>query len=169
MTDDEYNEEFEKATAMIYNLGMRLFRNNGDDAGDFTQDVYLKAHAKRGSFSGLSKFSTWLYTFALREGLQQIKKQKRLSEDPTMEMEKIASQYETPLEVLLNEETVNLIQSELQELPEMYRLPLILTYYDKMTYEEISKLTEVPVGTLKSNVHRGKQILRQKLADKGFT
>lgn len=55
MTDEQFNEEFEGATTMIYNLGMRLFRNNSDDAKSFSQEIYLRAHAKRNSFEGRSE------------------------------------------------------------------------------------------------------------------
>lgn len=153
---------YEETVSMVYNLGLRLFKSE-DEAMDFTQEVYLKAFSQLDKFQGRSKFSTWLYSLALNFGLNSIKKKKKIRfVDKGIEELHLASEYDLVLQ-LDEEEQIEMIQQKLQELPEMYRLPLILFYYEKLSYVEIAKKLGIKEGTIKSNIHRGKQALRQLL------
>lgn len=155
--------------AMIYNLGMRLFARNEDDALDFTQDVYLQAYKKVSSFKGRSKPSTWLYSLALNLGLNKIRKNKKiLFKDSKEDLDAfLAPENDQPdkivLEMLNRKDVKNKIEKALWELQESYRLPLLLYFFEEMPYKEISKSLEIPEGTIKSYVYRGKIQLRDKL------
>lgn len=150
---------------MVYALGMRLFKN-AEEAADFSQDVYLKILDKFNSFRGESKPSTWVYSVAMHLGLNRLRRMKRIEFVPNIEE---PATNETP-ESLLTEnldrqETEDTVQRELFKLPESYRIPLILFYYERMSYKEMSEKLDLPEGTLKSLVHRGKRILRDKLVN----
>ena len=156
---------------MIYNLGIRLFKNK-EDAMDFSQDVYMVAYSKLETFEGRSKISTWLYSLALNLGLKKIKKQKRLKVDFSDNEELLEKQAaesgpegtgKDPFDGVSRAEINNQVQAELETLPEEYRLPLILLYYEKLSYSEISGQLGIKEGTLKSYIHRGKRILSEKL------
>lgn len=151
---------------MIYNLGLRLFRDR-DEALDFAQDVYVRAFDRLDRFAGRSKFSTWLYSLAMNMGLNRLRKQNRFKPEQG-EVEAAAVYYtEDYLERLSEEEEMEIIQKELAELPDAYRLPLLLYYYEKMSYSEIAAKLSIKEGTLKSYLHRGKTILRNRLSQKG--
>ncbi|MBW7858646.1 MAG: sigma-70 family RNA polymerase sigma factor [Leptonema sp. (in: Bacteria)] len=157
---------FEETKNMVYALGIRLFRN-AEEAADFSQDVYLKILDKFNSFRGDSKPSTWVYSVAMHLGLNRLRRMKRIEFIPSSDQSIEPSTHETP-ESLLTEnldrqETEETVQRELFELPESYRIPLLLFYYERMSYKEMSEKLDLPEGTLKSLVHRGKRILRDKL------
>ena len=170
--ENRFEELVDETKGMIYNLGLRLFKNV-EDALDFSQDVYLQAYASLRTFRGESKFSTWLYSLALNHGLNKIKKDKRYN---IIFHEKIeildSTEYAenrncdtNPLNLLTDKEKKEAVEKELNSLPEMYRIPLLLFYYEKMSYTQIAEKLGVKEGTLKSYIFRGKRILKNKLLE----
>ncbi len=162
---DEFERLFDETSKSIFNLGLRLFRNR-EDAMDFAQDVYLQAYTKLDSFQGGSKFSTWLYSVAMNMGLNRIRKEKKMTVE-TID-EEFASTEAAAADELDLSDTSEIIQEELLKLEDHYRIPLILYYFEKMSYGEISEKLDIKAGTLKSNIHRGKTILRAKLIARGI-
>lgn len=172
LSEDEFNELFLEATKMVYNIGLRLNRNNREDAMDFVQEVYLHARSKRRSFKGDSKFSTWLYRVALNLGLNRISKDKKLKNDlrdiADLPEENLSDVNDTPEEALLNDSMSAVIRETISELPEAYRLPIMLYYFEKMPYSEIAQALNIKEGTLKSNISRGKTLMKKLLKGKGY-
>ena len=160
-----------ESSELIYNLGLRLFNGSVDDAMDFTQDVFIYAGSRYSFFDGKSSFSTWVYTVARNFGINQLKRLKKIiyTEDDTvlspLQGQNIMSDSH---DALISEETSQDIREQLKSLPEAYRLPLVLYYFEKMTYSEMSTVLEIPEGTLKSAVHRGKTLIRQALEKRGI-
>jgi len=155
---------------MIYNLGLRLFRNE-EDALDFSQDVYEKAFSRLDQFAGRAKFSTWLYSLALNEGLNRLRKKKTewfFSSDDEIETMAISGIGSDPFQALSARDQNEVVAKALESLPEKYRLPLLLYYYEELSYANIAVKLSINEGTLKANIHRGKQILRKKLEDQEF-
>lgn len=144
---------------MIYGLGQRLFRNE-EDALDFVQDVYLEAYSKRDRFQGRSRYSTYLYSFALHRGLNRIRKTKRVQFEEWKEED--FPQVETDLTPPGNVDP-HVLREELNLLPEVYRLPLVLHYYEKMSCAQIGASLSMNENTVKSYLHRGRKILKTKI------
>lgn len=157
-------ELFEQTRNMVFGLGMRLFRNP-EEAADFSQDVYLRVMDKIDSFRGDSKSSTWVYSVAMNLGLNRLRRMKRIQFIPEDAEEPITEDTPESLltEALDRQESEKRVQQELMNLPDSYRVPLLLLYYDRMSYREMSEKLGLPEGTLKSLVHRGKRILRDRL------
>lgn len=157
-------ELFEQTRNMVFGLGMRLFRNH-EEAADFSQDVYLRVMDKIDSFRGDSKSSTWVYSVAMNLGLNRLRRMKRIQFIPDDAGEPITEDTPESLltEALDRQETEKRVQQELMNLPDSYRVPLLLLYYDRMSYREMSEKLGLSEGTLKSLVHRGKRILRDRL------
>ena len=155
LSSEEFDNLYLEASNMIYGLGMRLF-NSESDANDFVQDVYIFTSGKRGKFAGKSKFSTWLYSVAMNFGLSRLKS----TEESLTDIEENESGI---VNKLIEGELKNEIAMALEKLPEAYRLPLVLHYYEELPYHEIAKNLGIKEGTIKSNIHRGKKILRQEL------
>jgi len=168
-----FEKLFDESAGMIYNLGLRLF-NNAEDARDFSQDVFFQAYEKLHSFKYRSKVSTWLYALALNYGLKRIKSEKRLkiSYESETFIENTPSEdnnsAEKLNEELSSEETNQQIRTELNTLPEKLRLPLVLYYYEKLSYKEIAKKLALKEGTLKTYIFKGKQQLSDRLRKHGF-
>ncbi|MCR9145265.1 MAG: sigma-70 family RNA polymerase sigma factor [bacterium] len=163
----DFEELFDSSSGMIFNLGMRLFRNE-EDALDFAQDAYMRAYDKLDSYRGEARPSTWLYSLALNLGLNRLKKQKRLKlkelpEDQSWTIEDLESGEDDPLEKLTDSEMESIVREELNQLADVYRIPLILYYFDRLAYRDIAERLGIKEGTLKSYLHRGKVILRERL------
>lgn len=159
---------------MIYSLGMRLFRNE-EDALDFSQEVYLRAYDRLDSFRGDSKLSTWLYSLALNLGLNRLRRGKRLefvsegsADFPSIEALEGVDESNDPLATLTRAETELAVREEVEKLPDVYRIPLILFYFELMPYGEIAETLGLKEGTLKSYLHRARLLLRKKLAERGL-
>lgn len=175
LTPEEFDHLFLEASDMLYSQGMRLFRNE-DDTMDFCQDVYVHTKARRDQFLGEAKFSTWLYTAALRLGLNKLRKNKKFTSLGESDGEEgfdnpitmIPSGELSALDNIIRTEIRETVQEEIYKLPDIYRVPLVLYYFDKMQYEEIAAELEVKIGTVKSWIHRGKHMLREHLEKRGI-
>ncbi len=143
----------------IYSMGMRFFRNR-DDSYDFVQEVFIKSYDKLKSFRGLSPFRHWLSKLAFNHGINKIKSG---SAEDVLEDELIISAGETPETALIKNEIQKILAEEIQNLPDRYKICLDLYFYLGLSYPQISDITEIPVNTIKSNVFRAKEILRNKL------
>ncbi len=127
-----------------------------DLAQDTLQDTFIKAYQNFHQFKQDSQLYTWLYRIATNESLQQLKKSKR--------MQKSDEETEYHLQNLVAdnvsaeaEEIQILLQKAIQSLPEKQKLVFTMRYYDDLPYEEISKILDMSVGTLKTNYHYAKQ------------
>lgn len=159
LAKDEYDREFEKALDMIYSIGLKLYRGNEDDASDFAQSVYVFALKQLGKFAGRSAFSTWLYRLAWNFGLEDLRRKKRFVTETIENFDIAAHEPETSFD----EDEITELRQHIATLPDNYRIPLILLFFENMPYSEISEITGMKEGTLKANVHRAKHILRQKM------
>ena len=144
----------------VYSLGLRFLRN-AEDARDFAQEVFVKVFEKLFSFRGEAKFSTWLMKVAYYHGIS-VQRSRR-------EAQSLAEDYELPgrergpEELHARKAASAALKEALRLLPERYRLCIDLFFSFGMTYEEVSRVTDIPVGTVKSHVFRAKQALRQAL------
>ena len=140
-------------------LGARRF----DDVDDVMQLVYLKAYQGLASFRGDAKFSTWLYQIARREALDVVSR-KRVDSTPIDEIEIAARADASPDAVTDERDTREWMERAMGELDESYRTAIELRYMAEKSYEEIAELMRLPVGTVKTYVHRGKLELKRILS-----
>jgi len=151
----------------VYGMGMSFFRN-GDDASDFTQEVFLKAYRSLSRFEGRSRFSTWLYKIAYNTALNEVNRRKEyhsLAEEDAQAAaaQKLVNNTETPERIALRNAAKDAVRAAIEELPERYKICIDLFYFYDCSYQEIEAITGIPVNTIKSHVFRSKIILREKL------
>ena len=127
-----------------------------DLAQDVLQETFIKVYKNFHQFKQDSQLYTWLYRIATNEALQQITKNKRMQktdEDAEYHLQNlVADNAETEAE-----EIQILLQKAIQSLPEKQKLVFTMRYYDDLPYEEMSKILDMSVGTLKTNYHYAKQ------------
>ncbi len=127
-----------------------------DLAQDVLQETMIKVYQNFHQFKQDSLLYTWLYRIATNEALQQIKKLKKLQksdEDAEYHLQNlVADNVEKDAE-----EIQILLQKAIQSLPEKQKLVFTMRYYDDLPYEELSKILDMSVGTLKTNYHYAKQ------------
>ncbi|MGN6593032.1 MAG: RNA polymerase sigma factor [Terriglobales bacterium] len=143
-----------------------------EDAADVLQDVFLKVFRSAASFEGKSSLKTWLYQIALHEASnhrrwwRRHKSQETSIEDPdgtghTTWAERLADGKESPLALALRNERRQRLQQWLARVPEPFHTTLVLREIEGFSYDEIAEIEQVRVGTVKSRLLRGREMLRQ--------
>lgn len=165
------DEHFKK----IYNIAYRLSGNEAD-ASDMTQEVLIKIFRHIGSFSGNSKFSTWVYRVATNTCLDELKKIKRRStysldaELDTGENEvvvQVRDEAPTPDIAAEQKELSAAVGKAIKRLSPDHSAVVILRDIQGMSYEEVAKILNCSVGTVKSRLNRGRAQLK-KILEKDY-
>ena len=148
----------ERYQGQIFRIGMYFFKNS-EDASDFLQEVFILAYTKLGSYKHLSPFKFWFLKIAYNFGISKTRTSKP---NVSLPEEGIACD-KSPEDLLEISETQILVNKALNELPQKYRVCIVLYFYEDLKYAEISRITGFPLNTVKSNVLRAKQLLRNSL------
>lgn len=163
---DNYKD---KIYAFLYRM-----TGNREDANDLAQDVFLKVYSNLHSFDQSMRFSPWLYRIAQNLAIDFLRKKKHVVylDEPTGEDNDMQWQIESPdpspdMVVEFNDFQRSL-ECALASLPPMYRSVLLLRFVQELPYEDIAKITDLPLTTVKTRLHRAREALRQSLIRKGY-
>jgi len=148
----------------IYNYAYRL-TGNAHDAHDLTQDVLLRVRKGLGSFQPGS-FDGWLWRITRNAFIDDVRRRQRRPTSPFPDEPDRMSSHSSPSpdEVLSSIRIGEDIQKALIELPFEFREAVVFCDVVGMSYVEISQALDVPVGTVRSRIHRGRRMLRERLA-----
>jgi RNA polymerase sigma-70 factor (ECF subfamily) len=155
----------------LYNLSYRM-TGNPQEAEDVAQEAFLKAYANLEKYDPKHKFSTWIYRIATNLCIDRMRKKKP---DYSLDAEvdgieggdmysRLPSSELTPEEEVVRAEMQSEVQQAIANLPENYRAAVILKYMHDMSLQEIADILEVPVSTVKTRIHRGREALRMSLS-----
>lgn len=152
---------------MIYNYCYRM-SGNLHDAEDLTQEVFIKVYKSLETFKGKSKFSTWIYRIAYNTCIDRHRKNKPIDDnmvflDSEDEYINLKSKSDIPEDELLTKESQDRIQRCINSLRPEYRSVIILRDIQNYTYVEIAEMLDIPLGTVKSHINRGRAALRKSL------
>jgi RNA polymerase sigma-70 factor, ECF subfamily len=149
----------------IFNLVYRLL-GDYDEAAEVAQEVFLSAYKSIGQFRGEANFSTWLYRIGLNHASTRRKTLNSMHQRhiPLESTEVIADSAVDPAKNVEHKEIQQRVQQALNSLdPEDARIILLRDLQD-VTYEEVAEMLDIPVGTVKSRLHRARQALKTSLA-----
>ncbi len=150
LVDDHY--------AALYRYACRL-SGSADEAGDLTQETFCKAHAQFGQLRDPQRAKAWLYSILRNAYLHRVRESNNRR---CVSLDQISDPpVESPAE-LPDIEPAKL-QEALNGLPEGFRTPLILFYFDDFSYRDIAEQMELPIGTVMSRLARAKAYLRERL------
>ena len=167
-----YNQLVNRFKDRLLNFIYR-FVNDLDLAEDLVQDTLLKLYTHKDSYQEIAKFSTWLYTIAANLARTELRKKKRRKTFSVTELSRddrefiIASSDVDPSEDLSSQNFEKSVQRALAELPHDFKTIIILRDIQELSYDEISKIVDVPLGTVKSRINRGRVKLQELLKKKG--
>lgn len=157
----------------IYNFVYRLLDDPGD-APDVTQEVFLKVVRNIKRFRGDCSLKTWLYRITVHEAYNRRRwfSRHRRREESLEAPEKggrsaadrLADPRQDQYERVLQTERILAVERALAQVPEIFRMAVVLRDIEGLNYEEIAEVLQVPVGTVKSRILRGREALKQKLA-----
>jgi len=142
------------------------------EAQDVAQEAFIKAYRALGNFRGDSAFYTWLYRIAINTAKNYLVSRSRRYTDYQIDVQDAeqvenASQLkgmDTPENLLMNDEVVNVIKSAIERLPEEMKTAIMLREFEGLSYEEIAQAMECPVGTVRSRIFRAREAIDEKLA-----
>lgn len=146
-----------------------------DRALDLSQETFLRVYLNCKRYQFISTFSSWIYKIATNLALNELRRRKKVQflplifrptqEDPTenkmKEVEDIRSL--SPQMEMESSQVQHVLAKEIQKLPLKYRTPLVLRDVQELSYIEISQITELPIGTVKSRINRARKMLRGKI------
>lgn len=154
----------------VFQLCFRMLGNR-HEAEDLAQEAFVRAFVNIHSFKINMKFSTWLYRIATNLCIDRLRKKKpdyhldaEVAGTEGLNMySQIASDTLKPEEEVASLELQESIQAEITKLPEKYRSVIVLKYIEELSLKEISDILDLPVGTVKTRIHRGREALRKQL------
>ena len=161
----------------IYQLAVRYMKNR-EDAEEVAQDVLLKVYRKADAFRGDSALSSWIYRITFNTAMSRLRAS-RLARAADQERERlvakdmmrerprsarqVADRSRLPDEALLRAELRSAVATAIQCLPEIYRAPILLRDIQGLTTQEAGRRLKLKDQTLKSRLHRGRLMLRDRL------
>ena len=158
----------------VFSLISRLV-DDPADAADVAQEVFLKVFRKVDGFRAESSLKTWIYRIAVNEARNQRRwfirhrgKEIALESESDAQgpQDWLSDPGQSPYQTALDQETQALIETALQKVSANYRAALVLREVEGLSYEEISEVLEVSLGTVKSRILRGRESLRQHLMER---
>jgi RNA polymerase sigma-70 factor (ECF subfamily) len=149
----------------IFNLVYRML-GDYDDAAETTQEVFLSAYRAIGQFRGDANFSTWLYRIALNHATTRRKTMNthHQRQVPLENTEPLSDPQPGPAESMEKKEIRETVQRALNSLSADDATVILLRDLQDVSYDEVARVLEVPVGTVKSRLHRARQALKSELA-----
>ena len=141
-------------------LGMSFFKNEAD-TDDFMQEVFIKTYTNLSNFKGDSAFSTWLTSIAYNTAINS--KNRRQEYLPISNEENIEDKSLSPEKNQIRKMTILAVREAVKDLPEKFAVCVELYFFYDNSHAEISKITGLPINTIKSHIFRAKKILREKL------
>ncbi|MDX1502411.1 MAG: sigma-70 family RNA polymerase sigma factor [Thermoanaerobaculia bacterium] len=168
---ERYGELVQRYQGRLVNYLFRLLRDYGD-ANDLAQEVFFKVYQALDRYDSRYRFSTWLFRVAQNAAIDQIRKRRlklvsmdRPGPEPDDRVWEFPSEERDAYGDLRNRERGDAIQEAIDALPWEYRELIVLRHYAELSYDEIAKMKEMPLGTVKNKLFRGRQMLKTSLAE----
>ena len=162
---DSFEKLIESHKQRVYGIALKMTKNR-EDALDASQDALIKVYRSIGKFSFKSSFSTWLYRIVVNCCIDHIKKQKKLvliqggDEDGRENIIDRIEEKDTPESILEKKIKKQEIKRAFDELEEEFKTVVILRDIEGFSYDEIARINDISLGTVKSRISRGRKKLR---------
>ena len=174
-SEDAYRALVERYQRQVFGLVLRIVRDRAW-AEDLAQETFIKAFRALGTFEIERKFSSWLFKIAHNSAIDAL----RRKQVPTVPLETperdgpdlldclAGSEQESPAAVLEGSDLGAALVEALGELRPEYRSAIELRFIEGLAYEEIAEIMELPLGTVKTHLHRARKALAAALLARGF-
>lgn len=157
----------------LFHLAYRMM-NNRQEAEDVVQESFLRVYKHLDRYDENQKFSTWIYRIATNLCIDRLRKRRQIysldaastEHDGLDGYSMMPSDERTPESELILSETQRIIREAIDTLPAKYKSVMVLRYLQDMSLQEISEVLDMPVTTVKTRVHRGREYMRKKLENK---
>lgn len=170
----DFERDAMQYTRQLYSAAMRMTRNPSD-AEDLVQETYLKAYRAYHTFEAGTNLKAWLYRILTNTFINKYRKDSRRPSEVdlgTIEdlylysrigSEESADAARTTEDRVLDGLVETDIKEAVEELPETFRLPVLLADLEGFSYKEIADILDIPIGTVMSRLHRGRKAMQKRL------
>jgi RNA polymerase sigma-70 factor, ECF subfamily len=180
VTDEILIERFQGGDGLAFDEIVRRYKDPlvnfvyhflGDkiDAEDVVQETFFRVYKKKHLYRNVAKFSTWIYTIAGNLAKTELRRRRRRRVFSLSQMGYADKDYDIPDLFLAPDHIVDMgikektIHAEIDALPTKFREVVVMRDVQELSYEEISEILKIPIGTVKSRVNRGRLRLQKKL------
>ncbi|MEM6343298.1 MAG: sigma-70 family RNA polymerase sigma factor [Bacteroidota bacterium] len=155
----------------VYYMLLKMVKN-ADDAEDLTQEAFAKAFNSINKFDSKYAFSTWLFRIATNNCIDFIRKKRvqTISIDQSVEGDDgsnmtfdVKDDDLDPNDTMLKKQRAKYLTMAIDRLPEKYRVLVELRYFKEFSYDEVAKELDIPLGTVKAQLFRARELLNQEL------
>jgi RNA polymerase sigma-70 factor (ECF subfamily) len=170
---DDFAAQAMQYAPQLYSAALRMTRNAAD-AEDLVQETYLRAYRSFATFTDGTNLRAWLFRILTNTFINSYRaKQRRPQETDLADVEDLylyrriggvgaaLSAEDTLFDLFTDGE----VKAALENLPEAFRLPVLLADVEQFSYKEIAEMLDIPIGTVMSRLHRGRKALQKALID----
>ena len=147
----------------VYNIALKILGNE-HDASDAAQEAFIKMFKNIRKFRGDSKFSTWVYRIAHNVSLDILRKNSKKTvsiDDEDNQITNFADSSPSPEQIVIENEKSQMLKNAINSLPPVSRTAIMLRDINGFSYEEIAKIQNCSLGTVKSRINRARIQLRE--------
>lgn len=164
-TERDFEEIYREHHRRVFNLCAYLL-NSHSAAEDAAHEVFIRAQRRMETYDPTLPFSSWILKVASNYCIDILRRrglERRLFGVEDAESLNLSSGQPSPLNQVLSTEQGKAVRQALEALPDKFRIPLVLTYYNEYGYDQIAAIMRIPRNTVATLLFRGKQMLREKL------
>jgi RNA polymerase sigma-70 factor (ECF subfamily) len=165
ITDQGFADLYKEHHRRVFNLCAYLLKSR-QAAEDAAQDVFFRAQSRLSMYDSSLPFSSWILKVASNYCIDLLRRrglEKRLFDSNDPESMNLKSKHPSPLGYVLSAEQSETVRRAVDDLPEKFRIPIVLTFYNEFNYEQIADILQIPRNTVATLLFRGKRLLREKL------
>ena len=161
---EAFQELIARYKNLVFSIILRQIKNN-EEVNDLAQDVFLKIYKNLASYSPEYKFSTWVMRITSNHIIDFHRKRKQ----ETVELDATAADPgDGPEAIFIRKEESERIQKIIDDLPSMYKIPIMMYHQLGMSYQEIADKINEPLSKVKNRIFRGRKLLKTSyVADEG--
>jgi RNA polymerase sigma-70 factor (ECF subfamily) len=165
-----YRELIERYRRPVYTLVLRMLRS-AEDAEDVAQETFVRMFRALDRYDPARPFSAWLFTIASRLAIDHLRRRRVRPMSLTREDAESGEEREIdvedpgpgPEELTARREEERTTAERIEELPEHYRIVVVLRHQQDLSYEEIAEALQLPLGTVKARIHRARALLKERM------
>ncbi len=161
--ENSFSELIERYKRLIFKIAYR-YTQDSDEVNDLVQETYIKIFKSLSKYDSKYMFSTWCSKVTANICLDYLRR-KRVHSVPLEEVENFVGSGVSPEEYYLNKELGQKLIDAINELPEIYRLPIVMYHQKGMSYKQIAEFLDKPMSIVKNRLFRGRLTLRQNLSN----
>ena len=161
---DIFSELVARYKNLVYSIILRMI-NNSDEAADLAQEIFIKVYINLAKYHPEYKFSTWIIRITTNHVIDYRRKKKPDSIPiEEMEYEKGTRITDSPESEYIKKERGEKLAAIVAELPDIYKVPIVLYHRQGLSYQEIADITKEPLSKVKNRIFRGRKMLKDIIA-----